>query len=223
LERTEFDTRSWEALIVDRTTLNSPEFIARLRAGDLEAYVQLSLIAWNLLRPLYYRLNLQWLAEDLFSVTLLKLFRTKCAGYDSAKTLFSTWLITVGWRDAIDEWRRQQLHKEVPLEEADKETFPASENIGGRQELKQRAKQAHDSLSEDDQEIISLRFINELPFDLIAEILEVKENTARQRASRALDRLWVALERLGPSGLPRKKRRPHLRDTCPTLSPSHYT
>ena len=211
---------------MDKTTLNSPEVIARLREGDPTAYVQLWPIAWKLLRPLYYRLNLQWLAEDLFSATMLKVFRTKCAGYDSAKTLFSTWLITVGWRDAIDEWRRQQLHKEVPLKEADKETFLAfgsSENIGGRQELKQRVKQAYDSLSEDDQEIISLRFINELPFDLIAEILEVKENTARQRASRALDRLWVAFERLGPSGLPRKKRRPHLRDTCRTLSPSHYT
>lgn len=210
---------------MDKTTLNSPEFIARLGAGDPDAYVLLWRIGWILLQPFYYKLQLQELAEDLWSTTILKLFRTKCAGYDSAKALFTSWVITVGSRDAIDEWRRQQLHKEVSLEEADKKPstlFASSENIGGRQELKRKVKQAYDSLSEDDQEIISLRFINELGFDLIADILKAKVSNVQKRAYRALDRLWVALERLGPSGLPRKNRRPQRKDSCRTLFAPHH-
>jgi RNA polymerase sigma-70 factor, ECF subfamily len=199
-----------EASVVDKTTLNSPEFIARLREGDPDAYVLLRKIGWILLRPLYYRLNLQWLAEDLFSATLLKLFRTKCAGYDHAISNFATWLFTITWRDAVDEWRRQERHQEIPFDILEKEDPLAptqSENTGGRQELKQKVKQAYESLGKDDRKIITIRFINELPFDLIADILKVEENTARMRASRALHRLWVALERLGPSGLSRKDRR----------------
>jgi len=210
---------------MDKKDINSPEFLARLRAGDPDAYVELWRFIWTLLRPRYYKLQLQEFAEDLCSTTILKLFRTRCAGYDPARSCFSTWVITVGWRDALDEWRRRRLHPEVPLDTVDQELFIAvssDENISGRQELKEKVKRAFAALGETDREILSLRAIDDLPFDLIAEVLDITEANARVRYSRALGHLFLAIERLGPSGLSRRHRRPQRGDSHRTPSAPHY-
>jgi len=209
---------------VFKEILNSKESIEALQAGDDEAFKKLLDYGWPILRPHYRKLGVTHLAEDLFSATITKLWATKCAGYNPAKSSFITWFVTVGRRDALNEKRRQEYNRKI-LERTREELsfdkdYERKEKSGLRpQEL--LARKAYESLAQDDQIILDWRSIEGLSFDLIAESLGIKEQAARMRVSRARARFVDAIERLADFEIPKRINRSKRRDSGRTIRPPH--
>lgn len=218
--------------VADIKTINCPRFIKRLLARDPEAYVTLSYLDWTPLRRRYRKLRLEHLAEDLRATTILKLWRTGCKDYDPSKAPLQVWVFTVGWRVALDEFRRQNRSREYSLDDEYKKNNRRrewsvddvriwaliNEEISGESEMTEWVKQAIDALANGDQEIVSLRALEGLSFDFIAETLGITESNARVRYSRARVRLRRELERLVPSGLLQQNGRSYRRNSRGALS-----
>ncbi len=200
--------------------LNSKEFISGLWAGDDEAYAQLMDYGWRILEPTYRKRGLSHVAEDSFSITLQKLWATKCASYKPAKGLFVTWFVTVAIRVALNEQRREKyvlkIAEAVKNEISSKESGEGKEKSGPRP-LDLAALEAYKSLAHDDQIVLDQRFIDKLPFDVIAENLGVQETAARMRVTRAVVRFAEAVERLADFELPKRINRSRRRDTGRTI------
>src|SRR6266852_2873374 len=118
-----------------RANINSDEFVQDLIAGKDEAYKKLLAFVWLILKPRCKTLKLSHVAEDLVAETIGKISRTIRSDYDPAKSSFESWVITVGWRVAVDEWRRQRRRREIDLEKLDIDrliAFHVAEEISGR-------------------------------------------------------------------------------------------
>jgi len=204
--------------------LNSSSFHEGLRSGLDDAYVILWREGFKLLVACYFALGFTDEAEDLWSETFIKLYQTNCSTFDPQKGRFQSWLFTVGRRAAYDLMRKRRRRDEVPLDsclDSQLTDIGPDKKEGGSLELRTLARRAKASLSENDRIILSLRVEEGLPFELIAEKLGISASTAAKRASRALKRLWIAFERLSPSELPRRIRRPKRRHP-PRAIPKTY-
>lgn len=209
---------------MSKDILNSKEVIEGLQARDDEAYKKLLDYGWPTLRPHYRKLCVQHMAEDLFSATVGKLWINKCAGYNPAKSSFTTWLITVGRRDALNEKRREEYNRKISermLEQISSNDNEEREEKGGKSQLGLLARRAYESLATEDQIVLYWRLIEGLPFDLIAENLGIKEQAARMRVTRARARLIDAIERLADFEIPRRINRSKRRHFGGTISPPH--
>jgi len=106
---------------------------------------------------------------------------------------FAAWLFTIARHTWVDYYR--QDHKEVPLEAVinlPSKDDPSCEIIN-LEEI-QKIRKAVYKLSEDDQELIRLRFVARLKFAEIALILGCKEEAAKKRVYRLLARLENEME-----------------------------
>ena len=106
---------------------------------------------------------------------------------------FAAWLFTIARHQWMDYHRRD--HKELPLETVI--NLPSKDNpsleVLNREEIRM-IRRAVCELSEEDQELIRLRFVAQLKFAEIAVILGCKEEAAKKRMYRLLARLENELE-----------------------------
>jgi len=142
-------------------------------------------------RYLYSRMGSVPEAEDATAQTFLAALerfpKYRHDGY------FASWLFSIARNKAMDYFRKRR--KETPLEEA--EFIPADGNI-----LQQVIKTERiaalskliSTLSEDEQELIRLRYVAELSFAEIGHLLGQKEDTVKKSLYRLLARLKVQLE-----------------------------
>ncbi|MEN6580487.1 MAG: sigma-70 family RNA polymerase sigma factor [Anaerolineaceae bacterium] len=150
-----------------------------------------SLYAQPVFRYLYSRIGSFPEAEDVTAQTFLAILerfpKYRHDGY------FASWLFSIARNKAMDYFRKRR--KETPLEEA--EFIPADGNI-----LQQVIKTERiaalskliSTLSEDEQELIRLRYVAELSFAEIGHLLGQKEDTVKKSLYRLLARLKVQLE-----------------------------
>lgn len=203
--------------------LNSPEFFEALQAGHAEAYAQLMYYGWRILRPKYRIKGLWNIAEDSFSITLKKLWATKCADYRPARGRFVTWFVTVAIRDALNERRREEnIRKKAEAKRHEKssgESYEEGETSGPRK-LDVVARLAFNSLSNNDQIILALRFIDGLEIDVIAQNLSISKTAVRMRVIRASARFAEAVERLADFEVPKRPKRSRRRNTGRALQAS---
>jgi len=205
---------------VFKDILNSKECYEALQAGDDEAYARLMYYGWRILLPIYRKKGLWHVAEDSFSITVQKLWRTNCIRYKPAKGPFVSWFVTVAIRDALNELRREQYVRKIVEAVRNKMSSPASneeKEKSGVRPFALIAGRAYKSLADDDQLVLDQRFIRELPFDVIAENLGVQETAARMRVTRAAVRFAEAVERLADFETPKRINRSRRRDTGRTI------
>ncbi len=205
--------------------LNSPEFQKDLRLGLDKAYVTLWLVGIKCLMGYYITHGLIYEAEDLWSETWLKLYRTRCSSFDPAKGSFEGWLFTVGKNIAVDLARKRKEETEsiIPIDDCIHPPCPDlnEAEIGGSRYLKVLVKRAEALLGPDDRTILLLRVVHGWSYDWISEELGISVSTVTRRGSRALERLWIKMERLSNRELPRRVRRSSRRNTGRTVSASH--
>lgn len=192
------------------TTLNSPDFITRFRAGDHHAQVGLWVYGRNSFIKLYRYMGFtREEADDLWSETYINLLETKCATYNPKKAPFPLWLKVVARRTGLYRLRERARHPEISLDACldipSNEIF-VEENMSGGSDSQIRVTRATASLRKNDRTIIWERFVDQLPFDVIAESHGITQSAARMRTSRGLHRLRQRLERLCSSELPRRTR-----------------
>ncbi len=109
------------------------------------------------------------------------------------KGYFASWLFSIARNKAMDHFRKQR--KEASLDEAGQ--IPADANLL-RQVIKTEQVTALSklirALPDDQQELIRLRYVAELPFAEIGHLLGQKEDTVKKSLYRLLARLKAQLE-----------------------------
>lgn len=175
-----------------------------LWSGHDEAYLILWSEGYKIMIAFYIRKGLVHEAEDLWSQTFIKLLRTRCMSFNPAKGSFEGWLFTVGKNVAIDFKRKQEAEISIDdclgLAASDSD----KKNKGGSRYWKLLVNRAQALLKPDDRTILSLRVVQELSYDSISKELGISVVAATKRVSRALERLYLELERLSTHELPRR-------------------
>lgn len=140
------------------------------------------------------------LAEDLTQEAFLRIHR----GIDQLDPERdpAPWVFTVVTNTVRDYWRSKQHHtrsREVEMEDEEqtlRNGRPQPDKQLEQKETNKAIREALDSLSESDREILLLRNQEMMNATEIAEALDMKPEAVRQRHSRAVARLAKAFEQL---------------------------
>ena len=150
-----------------------------------------SLYAQPVFRYLYSRMGSVPEAEDATAQTFLAALerfpKYRHDGY------FASWLFSIARNKAMDYFRKRR--KETSLDEA--EFIPADASMLQQVIKTERVaalSKLISALSEEEQELIRLRYIAELSFADIGHLLRKKEDTVKKSLYRLLARLKVQLE-----------------------------
>ena len=122
------------------------------------------------------------LAEDIFQTTWLKAIKA-LPDYQSRGIKFSSWLFAIARNECRQHWRAG--NHEVPL---DSTAHDVPDERAARHDDSIFIDQVLAKLSEDDRELLRLRYIADLPLNDIARILQINIIAVRVRLHRALKR-----------------------------------
>jgi len=176
---------------------DSPAFLDRLRAGDAEAFEELvrayqHRVFGVALRMLGNRAEAEEVAQEVF----LRAHRA-LAGFRGEARL-STWLYGISSRLCLNrlassEWRLARPGGDALLRLAS--SAPDAGALAERDELERALEQAIADLPEDRRIVVVLRDLEGLPYEEIAQALDVPVGTVRSRIHRARLDLKEKLER----------------------------
>ena len=137
-------------------------------------------------------------AEEIVGDTMMAVWRG--AGTFTHTSRVSTWIFGIARHKALDALRRTGRHQRnidldgaVDLPHTDESPIECIH----RQQMASLTQRALTSLSREHQEILRLVFYEELPYDEIAGLLSIPENTVKTRVYYAKQHLKQQLERLG--------------------------
>ena len=186
--------------------MDEKALIARIVGGDQEAFANL-MDAYE--KPVY---NLclrmcgnQEDAKDLAQEAFLKAWRG--LAFYHAESAFSTWLYRLTTNVCIDFLRRrkrrptvsltveQEGEEAAELEVADEQPQPEEQVL--HKEVRSEIAGAMEHLEEDFRMILTLRVIDELSYEEIAEIMDLKIGTVKSRLARARIKLKKILLQSG--------------------------
>lgn len=186
--------------------MDDARLVERVVAGDGEAFRLLVERYQRQIHALLVRMVRDpALAEDLAQETLIKAHRA-IATFDSRRRL-SSWLFKIAHNTAIDHLRRHRPPT-VPLETgedgrldplallAEPETRSPEARARGR-DLAEALQDALMALRPDYREVVLLRFQQGLPYEEIAEILELPLGTVKTHLHRARKQMAAALREGG--------------------------
>lgn len=142
-------------------------------------------------------------AEDLTQEVFLRVVERASAFKHEAK--FTTWLYAIARNLCIDALRRASHRQHPSLDEPNAQGVALADQLGdshpdaggeraaGSREMGERIKQALQRLPDEQREVFLLREVANLPFQEIAEVTGVPENTVKSRMRYALERLQESL------------------------------
>ena len=149
------------------------------------------LYAQPVFRYLYSRLGNRLAAEDATAQTFLAALEQIQKYHD--RGYFSSWLFSIARHKAMDYFRKG--HKETPIEDIELiATDPSLLTQVIKTERSLALAELIRKLSPDEQELIRLRYVGELSFAEMGNILGQKEDTVKKSLYRLLARLKVQLE-----------------------------
>lgn len=131
--------------------------------------------------------------EDLTAITFKRAWEYRDS-YQEDLAAFSTWLITIARRVAIDHFRRTASLKEVELTPA----YDLKEDLSLEAVIEQRnqfeaVRQLIRQLSDREQELIALRYGVEMSYNEIAELLGLNPTNVGVILHRAIRKLRLQL------------------------------
>ncbi len=157
------------------------ELVKKAQAGDAQALAAL----WDEFTPKLfgYLINTtkdRELSEDLLQQTWLKAINA-LSKFESRGVTISAWLFTIAHNECRQHWRKAKW--EVPFAPAEHDRAAAdemtSQNILDVEKIL-------NLLSEDDREILRLKYIADMPANEIAKVLNINFVTVRVRIHRAI-------------------------------------
>ncbi len=169
--------------------MQTDALVKQAQNGDKQAIAEL----WDILTPKLfgYLVNVvrdKSLAEDLLQATWLKAVTNLNTFRDRGNT-FSAWLFAIAKNECRQHWRKN--HRETladPLE------YDQPDDKQTGDENKILVDQLLNLLSEEDRELLRLRYIADLPINDIARILNINFVAVRVRLHRAIGRAQAALK-----------------------------
>ena len=136
------------------------------------------------------------LAEDLVQETFVSVWR-KAALYSNQRGAASTWIFTIARNLRIDQLRRQSNRPYEDLEAIELASeAPIGSAVAEQNQVVERVTAALANLPADQQDVIRLSFIHDMPHAQIADTLGVPLGTVKSRLRLAYGRLRPMLEDL---------------------------
>ncbi|WP_137151698.1 sigma-70 family RNA polymerase sigma factor [Devosia sp. FKR38] len=136
------------------------------------------------------------LAEDLVQETFVSIWR-KAAMYSQQRGAASTWIFTIARNLRIDQLRRQS---NKPYEDLDNLEMASDAPLGSslveQNQIIARVTLALKALPVEQQEVVRLSFIHDMPHAQIAESIGIPLGTVKSRLRLAYERLRPMLEDL---------------------------
>ncbi|MEK7106186.1 MAG: RNA polymerase sigma factor [Patescibacteria group bacterium] len=167
------------------------ELILQAKAGDDSAFEEVYTLYYTpLYRYILVRIKNKQEAEDIAQTVLMKIWGA-IQTWDSKHTSAIAFFFTVARNTLIDYFRKSS-RKEIVSDEI--VSIYAEEGAGvdeesNSRELREVLSQATTQLSEEQQEIITLLYTNDLTYKEIATITGKREDAIRQLHSRAIKKL----------------------------------
>jgi len=141
----------------------------------------------RLYTAIYMLVKDQYLAEDIFQETFLKIIRTIKGGRYSEQGKFLPWALRVAHNLCMDHFRRVRQQVSITTEEGHElfDLLPLAHTNGGERleerQTHQSVRELVESLPEEQREVVTLRIYGELSFKEIAAMTNVSINTALGR------------------------------------------
>lgn len=178
--------------------MNEILLISRARGGDRDAFGELvEQYRDNVYRLAYRMCGNAYDADEAAQEAFVAAWRALPNFRGDAK--FSTWLYRLTTNAAIDVMRREKRHQTV----GDGEMIEVADDADSPQETVERTEQqeavqkALATLSEEYREVLLLRYMEELDYAEIAEVLQLPSGTVKSRINRAKAALKKALLKSG--------------------------
>lgn len=172
--------------------------IARARRGDSEAFAALYRANVQAIhRYIYYRVNNAQLAEDLTGDVFMGALKS-IREYSDTGRPFIAWLYRIAHARVVDHYRRAQ--RRPPESDIEDEPIAVSDDMDHelvRQQTAQVLKQALDGLTDEQQQVIVLRFIEGHSLEMVAQTMNKNANAIKALQHRALRALAGRLKRAG--------------------------
>jgi RNA polymerase sigma-70 factor, ECF subfamily len=180
-----------------RTDSSLPDeagLVRQAKSGDSEAFAELyDACVERVYRYIYFRVTDDATTEDLTSQVFLKAWEN-LDRYQIGSSPFVAWLYTIARHLVIDFYRTQK--GSVPLDEVNalpaKEQSPAEE-VELRFSL-QAMRDGLQALTDDQQQVLILKYIAGLPNQNIAKLMNKREGAVRALQMRALQTLSRYME-----------------------------
>ncbi len=168
--------------------LNDQGLIALYRQGDKNALSELIRRHKDkIFTSIVLLVRDQYLAEDIFQETFIKIIDTLGTGGYTEKGKFLPWAMRIAHNLCVDHFRRIKRTPVVRTGE-DKDIFnilpfaePCAEEVMIRRQSHETVRQMLDRLPPEQREVIILRHYGELSFKEIADATQVSINTALGR------------------------------------------
>jgi RNA polymerase sigma-70 factor (ECF subfamily) len=190
-----------------RVEVSDEALMFRYQRGDLTAFAA---IVRRHKTPIYNfvlrQVRSEQAAEDVVQEVFLRVVESAATFKHEAR--FTTWAYTIARNLCIDHARKMSLRRHPSLDQADGDDGEGSplgeriadlrpsastERVAASGEIQARVIAAVARLPEEQREVFLLRQLASLPFQEIAVITGVAENTVKSRMRYALERLQEAL------------------------------
>ena len=172
--------------------------VVRAQAGDKEAFGQLySGYFTPIYRFLYWRTKHKETAEDLTQTVFLKAYEAMSA-YKSTGAPFLSWLYTIARNLYLDHSKKKKSILPDDPEifwDAMAQTGPATDKMSHEREDREALAGALAELTDEQQEIVILRFIEERSYEEIAEITDKSKEALRALNYRAMKTMKSRLKK----------------------------
>jgi RNA polymerase sigma-70 factor (ECF subfamily) len=167
------------------------ELVARAQRDPLAFRSLYEQYARSVYRYLYSKVGNQADAEDLTSQVFLKALEDLRKFRNQGG--FRAWLFSIAHSRAMDHYRKAR--PEIPLERIDLASgVPDPLTTTIRHDQIERMRKRLNALSEEEQELIRLRYVAGLSYAEIGEVLKRKEGTVKKATYRLLARLGEQME-----------------------------
>jgi len=167
------------------------ELVKSAIGGDVEAFGQLYIIhIERIYRYVFYRIKDKMTAEDIVEDVFLRAWKAigTCRGKEQT---FSSWLYRIAHNLVIDSFRKKKKILSAEGEISKRVVIPEVEIEA--EERRQELLELLDCLSENQRQVIILKFIDGLDNREIAEIMDKREGAIRVLQMRALAKLRKVL------------------------------
>ncbi|HEX5174966.1 MAG TPA: sigma-70 family RNA polymerase sigma factor [Gaiellaceae bacterium] len=171
------------------------ELVGRGQQGDRDALEELYLIHFDRIYSyLHVSVGNRYDAEDLTTQTFLKMLE-KIGSFKWQSAPFSAWLFRIAHNLAMDHFRarrRWQPEEEVPEPPGEEE--PSAELLAMHTIGRESMLKLIDRLSSEQQQVLTLKFVFNLPNAEVASILDKTEGAIKSLQHRALVSLQKQVE-----------------------------
>ncbi len=174
------------------------DLVRRAAAGEAQAFARLyDAHIDDLYRFIFYRVSHQQTAEDLTSQLFIKAW-DNLGRYESRGVRFSAWLYQIARNMVIDHYRTRK--ETVALEPIATMKPDPSANVSKQIERKLEGEWVRgmlEHLTEDQREVLTLKFINGLSTKEVATVMKKKQGAIRALQMRGLQALAKLMEGAG--------------------------